>query len=227
MTVSKIFRVKPLWLSKFRIARVERSPISGQPGATGSELPTIESALVEELLLRRDLKAAGRRALDGLSPNDWLKEALYQLVLIWRFSDHWEELIDRIENSGRLARGTRKEERDIFEVGVVGFLLKNATIIPVPRRKRFTRPMWYGFRHYIPPPLLNAFNAEYPRHKARREEWRDHIEPALEGWVKEQRIYSMARECPLDEERGKYSPEVERAVKGALATAETSIDHDW
>ena len=232
---------KPEWMNGYKILRVTRFPLEGSAHLVGRDLAHIEAALVEELAERRALEKVDRKAPDGLSPNNWLKEACYQIILSWHLWDFSEQLDDRIEGAGRLGRGTKKDDRDIFQLGLVALFAENPSVIPVPRRRGLTGPMWYAFRHYIGPAELNEFNRNYPGHKAHRADWREHIELKLEDWVVEQRTQSKYRGCHLDDIRAEYPEHIEARVEAELDKAYAAlrnakntpsesplaIDEDW
>ena len=229
---------KPAWMERYRIVRATSFPLEGAAGIDGCELPRIEAALLEELAERRALDQLGRDAPDGLSPNNWLKQACYQVILSWHVWDFAEDIDDRIEAAGRLARGTKKEDRDIFQRGLVGLFANNPDALSVQDRKRLAAPMWYAFRHYVPPAQLNEFNRTFPGHKARRANWREHIELAFENWVVLERTHSIFRACNLDAFREKYPDHIEARVESELDDAyaarklnrvsdEGRIDEEW
>ena len=70
-------------------------------------------------------------------------------------------------------------------------------------------PMWYAFRHYIPPELLLGFNHQYPGHRVDYALGLDDLEPSLTEWMKEQRLYALWRGGQLEDYRGDYPPDID------------------
>ena len=203
----------------FSISRLNRSPIIGGAGLGDWDLPKIELALVDEVQLRRRLETEKRVSRDGMSAMNWLKNACYQIILAWAAADLWEDLEDR--TSERFKRGTQKSDRNLFERGIVGIFAKTTTVqvdgkptifLTSRKRERLASPMWYAFRHYIPPGLLDGFNVQYPGHLGREARWQSSLEPALYPWIQQQRYWADVGESSLEQFRGRYP----RAIQGKV-----------
>ena len=209
----------------FSISRMNRSPIAGGAGRGDCDLPKIEAALVDEVQLRRRLETEKRVSSDGMSAMNWLKNACYQIILAWAAADSWHELEERTSN--RFKRGTQKADRNIFERGIVGIFANSTTVqvagkstsfLTSRKRERLASPMWYAFRHYIPPALLDGFNVQYPGHLGREPRWQSSLEPALYPWIQQQRFWADVGESSLEQFRGRYP----RAIQGKVDAAVTA-----
>lgn len=209
----------PEWTAGYTILRTSNPPLEGSAGREGADLDRLEVALVEEIKERQSLRLRGLIARDRVDPGQWLKSACYQIILSWYACDFDCEIDARIEKHNRFVKGEKKE-RDIFQRGIVGLFATDAKVIPDTHRSRLADPMWYAFRHYIPPVWLNEFNRKYPGHRAHRADWRQYIEPELEDWVTEQRVASQYRGCPLDAFRATYPPHLEDRVEAAVRKAD-------
>ena len=211
--------IVPSWLSKFAIPRTRGGAIEGR---ADFNIADVESQLVVELSERQRLGTNKVTSSDGVRSPTWLRVASYQLIQILYANRREDELWERIHNHKRLRVGTPHPDRDLFKDGLVGLFARHPGVML--DSDRMVAPMWHGFRHYIPPSLLAGFNSQYPRHKGRSDGWRAEIEPSLEGWVIEQRAYSIARECNLDQHRGVYPTSISNVVEGIfeLKSAEDS-----
>ena len=209
----------------FSISRMNRSAIAGGAGRGDWDLPKIEAALVDEVQLRRRLETEKRVSRDGMSAMNWLKNACYQIILAWAAADLWDELEDRTSN--RFKRGTQKADRNIFERGIVGIFANSTTVkvagestsfLTSRKRERLASPMWYAFRHYIPPALLDGFNLQYPGHLGREPSWQSSLEPALHPWIHQQRFWADVGESSLEQFRGRYPRAIQGKVDAAVTT---------
>jgi hypothetical protein len=208
--------VRPAWHGRFQIARLELSTVELRPGHDDCHADRVEQIMVDELFARRQRARSMLPAEDGLSVNAWLKLTCYEIILAWLTVDEGEELLERLDRHKRFVRGSRKEGRDVFQEGIVAIFARSAKAVTVRDRERLAAPMWHGFRHYIPPALLDGFNRQYPAHTANDVRWRKRIEPALEDWVVEQRIYSRLQECSLDAFRATYPSQIEDRIASAF-----------
>lgn len=90
------------------------------------------------------------------------------------------------------------------------------TLTDERERKRMAEAMWWGFRHYRTPAELSSFNHHQAVHLARPKPSADYIVPELFKSVVSRRAQAMADGCPVEEVRGCYPVEVERAVEALL-----------
>lgn len=212
------FAIRPIWLREFAIVRTSGGAIKGNANC---DIPRLESDLLAELSERQKLQDRKLASSDGLRPPAWLRVTCYQLIQMLYANDREDEILERIVNHKRLRTGTPDPDRNLFKDGLVGLFARYPGAVSESDRGRMAKAMWYGFRHYIPPGLLAGFSGQYPAHRSQSSDLHK-IEPALRGWVKEQRIYSISRECNLDQHRGAYPASIKRSVDEALAEIVTS-----
>lgn len=207
------FAISPIWLREFAIVRTSGGTIKGDAKC---DIQKLESNILAELSERQRLQERKLAASDGLRPPTWLRVTCYQLIQMLYAHDREDEILERIANHKRLRSGTPDLDRNLFKDGLIGLFARHPGAISETDRSRMAKAMWYGFRHYIPPALLAGFNSQYPAHRNPSSDLLK-IDPALGGWVKEQRIYSMVRDCNLDQYRGSYPASIKRAVDGAVS----------
>ena len=197
----------PKWIGRVTIVRAELSPLTIHAGYEGFELDRIEELMVTEFHFRKHLAKVGfHRELPTL--RSWLKNTCYEIILACLAEDEGQELFERIGTYGRRNRGTPKANPNIFELGLSGIFAQNPKIISSKERGRLAAAMLHGFRHYIPPPLLDGFNKHYPAHLESDPNTRTQIEPALREWVIEQHTLADERDDPLEPSRHQYLGEI-------------------
>lgn len=223
----------------FSIERMKRSPIAGEAGSSEWTLDNLASAFAEEYDLRRSWKAMRRASPDGRDPLTWLKNACYPVIIAWMAAELWDEIEGRVVAEGRFTRGARKAQPNVFELGIMGVFAKRREIFRVSTskpggardqsrdRSRIANAMWYAFRHYIPPELLDGFNMQYPGHRKDGGSAPNMlIEPPLREWVIEHRAHDELLESLTEQYRGRYPRRVEAAVKELVASHWAAHD-DW
>ena len=209
------------WIRRATIVRAELSALTFHAGHEGFELDRIEDTVVTEFRFRKRLAKIGfHKNLPTL--RSWLKNTCYEIILACLAEDEGQELFERISTHGRRNRGTPKANPNVFELGLSGLFAQTPRIMSSKERGRLAAAMLHGFRHYIPPPLLNGFNTQYPAHLESDPITRTQIEPALQEWVIEQHTLAVERDDPLEPSRHQYLGEI-----AALPIDAQGDDEDW
>jgi hypothetical protein len=211
----------PKWIRRATIVRAELSALTFHAGYEGFDLDRIEESLVREFQFRKRVSKIGfHKELPTV--RSWLKNSCYEIILACLAEDEGQELFERIDTHGRRNRGTPKADPNVFELGLSGLFAQNPKIMSSKERGRLAAAMLHGFRHYIPPPLLDGFNMQYPAHRESDPNTRKHIEPALREWVIEQHTLAVERDDPLEPSRHQYLGDIAQ-----LGTDVGNDDEDW
>jgi len=123
-------------------------------------------AITEEVLVRRSLDKKQR---PYKSSRKWMKTICYNAILTCMYHGVLEELTDRAERFGRSERGP-KANRSIFDDSLMGIFaherpVDSKELLDRKDRERLAKEMWWGFRHYMEPSELVAFNRRHPLHR--------------------------------------------------------------
>jgi hypothetical protein len=212
-------KIIPAWLCKAQITKVIGGTVDARPGVDGNELPQVGKIIVAELKLRRKMVSNRQRTPDGHTPTEWLRATLYGVILSWRAYEDGDEIDSRVPAKIRNSSAIQQDPAALFHYGISAVLASHPGIT-ASERARLAEPMWHAFRHYIPPELLLGFNHQYSAHRKQSSAVLGQIEKPLWGWVKEQRLYSLLRECPLDTHRGRYPTPINAVVEDAIAQIE-------
>jgi hypothetical protein len=101
-------------------------------------------------------------------------------------------------------------------------------------RERMAEEMRWGFRHYVTPAELVAFNRKHPLHKADPPMPREYILDEFHETIIARRVDEEALGMRVEEERGGYPEKIERAVEArqiehwdALRIRSNVFDPDW
>lgn len=148
----------------------------------------------------------------GLKPLQWLKPVCYQLIVSFLDDELFEHLEARHRRLGRYSKNP-KAERDIFSSGIMAIFAhvqqkKDAAFLTETERSRLARQMWFAFRHFIPAPLINGFNEQYPFHAPNRSFSDDHLAPELADWIVERFALEVIRDVDLTSYRGVYPDDI-------------------
>lgn len=242
---------EPIWLSQLSFERLDSGHTieSLEPAWDGeaNECPNLEmliSKICDEHAVR---KARSRSTAIGhgkdearlpVSLNLWLKPICYNIILSYENADMHGVLDRRIGNHGRHSRGTPKN-LSIFQIGLMAlFAHREArSILDVRERDRMSRQMWYAFRHYIPPALINGFNCQFPENSRASKSEQPELEPSMISWVVEQRSIWFDMPGELEELRGKYPDEIikkfeyilskRRIINSKANYNDIELDDDW
>jgi hypothetical protein len=155
--------------------------------------------------------------------NEWLLQTCYHAVLVCLHEDWLEELEARIARFGRNVRGP-KEERPLFMKGIMAIFahdkpVKLATgkmakpLTDEKDRQRMAKSMWFGFRHYVEPRELIAFNRVCTLHRNVKNLSDDGIDQRYHEQIIQRRAEMEISSTYLEDFRGGYSKEIDLRVK--------------
>jgi hypothetical protein len=211
----------PEWLEEIAIPRLVGGIRRFPPPGEESDYRQLEEFIKSEFELR---KKSGEKA----HASAWLKVVCYHAIMaIWHNDGGEEDLQARIAEHKRLKKGPdRKGERTLFDEGLVALFASTPNFLSSTNRERMADPMWYAFRHYIPPALLIGFNHQYPGHRDRdrKGRWRQAIEPALESWIIQQRYLFGDWSFNLESLRGEYNDSIDDKVEDMVKYSKRSYN---
>ncbi len=211
----------PDWLTRCEFQRIERKNFVFDYGSRDEADVAIERlcvAITDEYRTRKSYP----------SPLKWLRPVCYNAILTCLHHDIFNDLKARIEKYGRQMRGPQTD-RSIFAQGIMGIcahdLARDAVKVQREEEKRQTTAliedrdrarmaemMWWGFRHYVAPSELVAFNRKNPLHKAIPENARDYLIPHFYPIIVDRRSDAEAAGIGGEHERGAYPDIIEHEV---------------
>jgi hypothetical protein len=219
----------PDWIETLRFERIEHRDFVFDYWPTYEDDALVDKlcvAITDEYRIRKSLP---KDHLRYVSPLKWLKPVCYNVILTLLHYNLFECLEARVAKYNRLKRGPQKQ-RSIFMLGLVGIFAhvvvtmrlagsrKVETVLTITEkeRERMAEEMWWGFRHYIAPDELVAFNRQYPLHKAQPPKPREFILDELHDTIIVRRVEEQSIGMRVEEERKGYPDSIENAVAGQL-----------
>ena len=219
----------PDWIETFQFQRMDRPDFvldCLDPSAPNQIVEKLSLAITEEYRARRTLPKLHPQFV---SPLTWLKPLCYNAILSCLHHDLFDQFEARNALYGRFKRGPTVD-RSIFMTGLVGIFAHDLPVLQLTdnkkvlsdtltsekERERLVAAMWWGFRHYITPGELNAFNRKYPLHTADSKLPLTYIVPELYNSVIARRALGEEFNGFIDHERGRYPDEIEQAVNALL-----------
>ena len=219
----------PDWIEYLKFGRLEHREFvfecwrTDEPDALVKKL---SETITEEFRIRKSLLKDNPHYV---SPLKWLKPVCYNAILTCLHYDLFDHLRARNEQYDRLRRGPQIE-RSIFMIGLVGIFAhdvvelrtEGARKVQIPTlttekyRARMSGEMWWGFRHYVTPDELVAFNRQYPLHKANPSKPRDYILDEFHDTIISRRAEGEWLGIDVEDKRGGYPEKIEKAVEARL-----------
>jgi hypothetical protein len=209
MSLKNNIGIRPAHLARALISKLNGMVVEVRPGFKETELDRVAKIIVDEYQLRRKNADPRSSNIDGLTPSEWLRVTLYGVILVWLDHDEHTLLEDRIPERMAASQSIDASPAALFHRSIAAVLADSGHLITASERKRMAEPMWYAFRHYIPPELLLGFNHQYPGHRVDYALGLDDLEPSLTEWMKEQRLYALWRGGQLEDYRGDYPPDID------------------
>jgi hypothetical protein len=210
----------PSWLHQFGFDRLDRSPFELRldEDRVADSLDRMCQAITDELLIRR---ALGKEHREYQPPRGWMKTVCYNAIQTCMYHDVLDELADRQERFGRSERGP-DADRSIFDDALMGIFaherpVRGKELLDRKDRERLAEEMWWGFRNYMEPSELIAFNRAYPFHRKGNYAPPDDVAPSLYWKIVKRRFlfrYQYDRGMNVDEYRGAYCPRLNDDFEG-------------
>ena len=205
----------PSWLTELRFEPFELPAERWTLPASNAENLNIWMVRISEEFLRRMELAKRTNGCPAVSPKQWLKPILYQIILSYAHEGLLHELEARITDNGRYSRRNPTDAK-FFLRGIMALSAHDQNLLTQNDRSRMAREMWHGFRNYIPPDLLNGFNRQYASAKRVSDDSQDTIVPELHPWISRERVTWSDLSRDLEELRGRYPNDVESSMEEIL-----------
>lgn len=162
----------------------------------------------KQATLFNELPRLAKTQKDDASPLQWLKPVCYQFVLGFLEKDVFDLLEARSERLGRYTKSPQVEP-SVFSRGIMAIFAHvkaqdDLALLTVMQRKRLACEMWFALRHFIPAPLINGFNSQYPLHDPKRQSTENELIPELVDWIVDQFSLETLRDIQLSWVRGPY-----------------------
>lgn len=237
----------PDWIESFKFGRLKHRDFvfeywrTDEPDAL---IKKLSETITDEFRIRKSLLKDDPQ---HVSPLKWLKPVCYNAILTCLHYELFDHLRARIEQYDRLRRGPQIE-RSKFMIGLVGIFAHDVvelrtegakkvqapTLTTEKQRERMAEEMWWGFRHYVTPDELVAFNRQYPLHKANPSKPREYILHDFHDSIISRRVEGEWLGVYVEDARGGYPKVIEQAVEArqneyweARRQRSNVVDPDW
>ena len=168
-----------------------------------SLIETAAHTICLELARRKEMKRVSEAPQQDIAA--WLRPICYRFIMQCIDTALLEVLYKR---QTRYRRFTNTEE--VFSRGLAAIFAEDSLNFTHQDQHRYSRQLWYAYRHYVPWVFLNGFLSQLQNFEKQKALSR--IEPGFEDWIVSRK---MAEYSPPDP-RGSYSKEIEtRSREGA------------